>query len=199
MGEGKRVEKKEITAGTTVKAIVTGYISYGILVGFIVFMVGLFINWLVSQVPNANYRVLSVSLPILESIFLYFIMHGICKMSIFDVFKKCKTNPDKMDKITTRLNLFMLICVTVSIVCIIGMLILNFNTERKEIDIASYQYKTIHSEKFANQLTNEMISNFERERANTIISTIIIELGMTVTYFSLIPYQKTIIEKYNEF
>lgn len=199
MSESKVVEKKEITAKTTVKAIITGYISYGILVGFILFMVGLFINWIVSQLPNVNYTVISVSLPLLESVFLYFIMHGICKMSVFDVFKKCKTNPDNMEKITTRLNLFMLICVTVSIVFIIGMLILNFNNQKKEIDIASYQYKMIHSEYFASQLTDEMINNFKQERANTIISTVILELGITVTYFSIIPYQKAMIEKYNEF
>ena len=36
-------EKKEISLGTTVKAVITGYVSYGILVGFIVFAISVFV------------------------------------------------------------------------------------------------------------------------------------------------------------
>ena len=199
MGEGKRIERKEITAGTTVKAVITGYIAYGVLVGFIVYMVGLLVSWIVTQIPNANHRILSISLPILGVFCLYFVMHGVCKLSVYDVFKKCKTNPEGIEKIHTRLNLFLLICVAVSIVSMVMMMILNFNSERKSIAVSSYQYNAIHSEEFAKELTNEMVENFEMERANTIISTIILEAGMTLTYFSLIPYQRKMIEKYNEF
>ena len=71
MGEGKRIHKKEITAGTTVKAVITGYVAYGILIGFIVFMVCLAVNWATSQLQYANHRVLSISLPILGVMILY--------------------------------------------------------------------------------------------------------------------------------
>lgn len=199
MGEGKRVEKKEITAGTTVKAIITGYIAYGILIGFIVFMVGLVVNWIVSQLPNANHRVLSISLPILAIFFLYFIIHGICKLSIYDVFKKCKTNPDKMEKITTRLNLFLIICIAVSIFSMVLMMIVNFDSEKKSIAISTYQYNSLYSQEFASQLAGEMRNSFEEEKTNTMISTIIFELGLTISYLSLIPYQKKMIETYNKF
>lgn len=199
MGGGKRVEKKEISAGTTVKAVITGYIAYGILIGFIAFMIGLVINWCVSQITTANHRVLSITLPILGVFCLFFAMHGICKLSIYDVFKKCKTNPDKIEKIHTRLNLFLLICIGVSVVAIIMMLILNFSSQRRAIIVASYQYNAIHSQQFATELTNEMIQNYEEQKANTIISTIILELGITLSYFSLIPYQRKMIERYNDF
>ena len=199
MSEGKRVDKKEISAGTTVKAVITGYIAYGILVGFIVFMVTFAVNWSIGQLPNADHRALSITLPILGVCILYFIMHGVCKLSIYDVFKKCKTNPSRMERILTRLNFFILICVVVSVILVISILILNFNNERKAIEVASYQYNTIHSEQFAEKLTNEMLTDFQEEKTNTIISTIILELGMVISYLSIIPYQKKLIEKYNKF
>ena len=199
MGEGKRVQKKEITAGTTVKAVITGYIAYGILMGFICFIISFLVNWYVNQVPTEDHRALSIILPILGVCLLYFVMHGVCKLSIYDVFKKCKTNPNKNEKIFTRLNLFILICVFISVVLVILILTMNFSNERKAIEIASYQYNTIHSKQFATILTNEMKKQFNEEKTNTLISTIIFEMGITFIYFSLIPYQKKLIEKYNEF
>lgn len=198
MGEGKRVQKKAITAGTTVKAVITGYIAYGVLVGFIVFMVGLAVNWVVSQIPNANHRVLSITLPILGVFFLYYIMHGICKLSIYDVFSKCKTEAEGLEKIYTRLNLFLLIFIAVSVVCVVGLLTMNLNSQRRSIVVASYKYSTIHSQEFTTELTNEMLENYQEQRQNSIISTIILELGIVMTTFSLIPYQKKLIEEYNE-
>lgn len=199
MGEGKRVQIKEITAGTSVKAVITGYIAYGILVGFILFFVALVTNWCVGQIPNANHRVLSITLPVLGIFFLYFIMHGICKLSVYDVFKKCKTNPDGIEKIHTRLNLFILICVAVSVVLVVFNLTMSFNSQKKSIVVSSYQYSQIHSQEFASELTNEMIENYEVQKANTIIATIIFEAGIVLTFFSLIPYQRKMIEKYNNF
>ena len=76
---------------------------------------------------------------------------------------------------------------------------INFNNEQKSIIVSSYQYKTIHSEEFAASLTNEMLEQFEEEKNNTIISTIILELGMTVSLFSVIPLQKKLITEENEF
>ena len=34
----KKEDKQEITLGTTVKAVITGYVAYGILIGFVAFM-----------------------------------------------------------------------------------------------------------------------------------------------------------------
>ena len=199
MGEGKRVQIKEISAGTSVKAVITGYIAYGIIIGFVLFMVVVVANWIVDQIPNANHRILSITLPILGVFFLYFIMHGICKLSVYDVFKKCKTNPDGMEKIHTRLNLFLLICVAVSVILVVFNLTMTFNTQRKSIVVSAYQYSQIHSPEFAKELTNEMMQNYEAQKANTMIASIIFEAGIVLTLFSLIPYQRKMIEKYNHF
>ena len=192
-------EKKEITLGTTVKAVITGYVSYGILVGFIVFVISVFINWCLIILPNVNERVIAITIPLLAIFFLYPIVRGVCKLSIHDVFKKCKTNPDNLPKIMSRLNLFVMITIAVFVIGSICVLMINFTNQEKSIIVSSYQYKAIHSPEFAAELTNEMLSQYAEEKTNTIISTVIIELGMVVSLFSIIPLQKKLIEKENEF
>ena len=50
----EKEEKKEISSKTTVKAIITGYIAYGILFAFIMFVLGVAVNWALGLLPNAN-------------------------------------------------------------------------------------------------------------------------------------------------
>lgn len=195
----KKEDKQEITLGTSVKAVITGYIAYGILVGFIIFIVNVFVQWCIQSMPNPNYRTLAISLPLIAIFFLYFIIHGICKLSVYDVFKKCKTNPENLPKIATRLNLFIMICIAVYVVGSIAIVLINFSNEQKDIAVSAYQYSSIHSEEFAKEQTDEMLAQFSEEKTNTIISTVILELGVVVSLFTIIPYQKKMIEEYNEF
>lgn len=192
-------EKKEISLATTVKAIITGYTCYGILVGFIVFGIAIFINWCLNLLTNVDEKVIAVTIPLLSVFFLYFIVRGVCSISIHDVFKKCKTNPEHLPKVFSRLNLFIMIAVVVFVVCSIGILMMNFHSQEQSIIVSSYQYQAIHSQEFAEQLSNEMRTDFEESKMNAIISTSIIELGMVVSLFSVIPLQKKLIEKENEF
>ena len=119
--------------------------------------------------------------------------------SVYDVFSKCKTNPDGVEKICTRLNLFVLICIVLSVVFFITTTGMTFSNQRRDIEISSMQYNQIYSREFANQLTNDMLENYEMQKQNTIMSIIILELGVVVSFISLIPYQKKLIEKYNKF
>lgn len=195
----KKEDKKEISIGTTAKAIITGYVAYGVLIGFVAYILGIIINWCLNSLPNTNMNVISVTVPLLEVIFLCFIVRGICSLSIHDVFRKCKTNPENISRITARLNLFIMITIAVFVVGSVGILILNLNSEEKSIVVSSYQYKTIHSEEFAADLTNDMLEKFAVERNHKIVSTIILELGIVVSLFSAIPLQKKLITELNEF
>lgn len=195
----KKEDKQEITLGTTVKAIVTGYVAYGILIGFVAYMVGIVINYCFKSIEGANLRVISITLPIIEAIFIYFIVRGVCKLSIHDVFKKCKTNPENLPRINSRLSLFIMIMVAVYVAGSIIVLQLDFKSKQESIVVSSYRYQNLYSEKFASDLTNEMQVDFKEEKENTIISTILIELGMVISLFSVIPLQRKLIEKKNEF
>lgn len=195
----KKEDKKEISLGTTVKAVITGYVAYGILIGFAVYILGIIINWVLNSLSSTNMYMISATVSLLEVIFLYFIIRGICNLSVHDVFKKCKTNPENLQKIIARLNFFIIIVIAVFMLGSIEILILDLNYEEKSIVVFSYQYKTIHSEEFAADLTNDMLEEFKEERNNKIISTIILELGVVVSLLSVIPLQKKLITESNEF
>lgn len=195
----EKEDKKEITLGTTVKAVITGYVAYGILIGFVAYMVGIIANWFFTSIPGINMRAISIILPIMEVIFIYFIVRGIARLSIYDVFKKCKTNPDNLGRVNSRLSLFIIIVITVYVVGSIIILQLDFNSKQESIFVSSYRYQNLYSEKFAGQLTNEMLADFAEEKENTMISTVILELGMVISLFSVIPLQRKLIKEANEF
>ncbi len=195
----KKEDKQEITLGTTVKAVITGYVAYGILIGFVAYMAGIIINYCFKSIPSANIRVLSITLPLIEAIFIYFIVRGVCKLSVHDVFKKCKTNPENLSRVNSRLSLFIMIVIAVYVAGSIMILQTDFKSKQESIVVSSYRYQNLYSEEHARKLTNEMQVEFEEEKENTIISTIIIELGMVISLFSVIPLQRKLIEKQNEF
>lgn len=195
----KKEDKQEITLGTTVKAVITGYVAYGILIGFVAYMAGIIINYCFKSIPSENIRVLSITLPLIEAIFIYFIVRGVCKLSVHDVFKKCKTNPENLSRVNSRLSLFIMIVIAVYVAGSIMILQTDFKSKQESIVVSSYRYQNLYSEEHARKLTNEMQVEFEEEKENTIISTIIIELGMVISLFSVIPLQRKLIEKQNEF
>ena len=96
------------------------------------------------------------------------------------------------------MNLFFIGLIILSVLSIILFLSVKFNNEkyntRKLIDSYNEQY----SENFANYLTLEELKDFQVNRTNTIIQTVILETGLLLGIFSLIPGQKRLIEKYND-
>lgn len=195
----KKEDKQEITLGTTVKAVITGYVAYGILIGFVAYMIGIIVNWFFESIPGIDMRTLSITLPIIEAILIYFLIRGIAKLSIFDVFKKCKTNSENLGKVNSRLSLFIIVVVTLYVVGSIIITQMDWSSKQESIIVSSYRYQNIHSENYAKKLTNEMITEFEEEKVNTIISTVILELGMVISLFSVIPLQRKLIDEANEF
>lgn len=192
------MEKKEINTRTTVKAIITGFVSYGIIVNFLCLLIIALGNQFLSNFSGISSRVLHVTVPLIAIIFLYFIVRGICNLSTYDVFKKCKTNPENYKKIVKYLNIFFIVCIILSIVFFLSLLYLNLQYQLKSIDLATFQYKTIFSEEHTEELKNEMLDTYNDSKTNLIISTIILEIGFAISFISLIPYQRKMITKYNE-
>ena len=98
-------EKKVIPAKTVVKGLITGFVSYGIIIGFLLLVVALIFSTTISNISDANQKVLSISLPLLFAFILYFVIHSICKISTIDLFKKCKTNSENLPEISQKMNL----------------------------------------------------------------------------------------------
>lgn len=198
MGNVKKkvVEKQEINVKTSVKAIITGFVAYGIICAFICFFLSVVIDILLTEFNNFK---LAILVPIAGSIFLYYIIHGLCRISTYDVFKKCKINPDNIDSISKKMNLFFIFCIIFILIISIIFLVFKLDSLYTQVEISKLQYDQVFSKNFSNQLISEELEKYNSEKTYTIISTIIIELGLFISILSLIPFQKKMIKEYNKF
>lgn len=192
-------EKKEITARTTVKAIITGFVSYGIIFNFIFLLIIAIGNYFLKDIAVSGARGLYITLPLMAGIIIYLAIHVLCKLSTYDVFKKCKTNPDNYKKIVKCLNIFFIICIILSIVLFLSLLALNLKYQLQSIDYAVLQYNEIFSQEHTQELQTEMLNKYNISKDNLIVSTIILELSVAISFLSLISYQRKVIVKYNEY
>ena len=195
----ERVERKEINARTTVKAIITGFVSYGIITIFICLLIFAIGNYFLSQFTSKAAQGLYVTLPLIASIFLYFIIHLICRISTYDVLKKCKVNPNNYKSIVKSLNIFFIICIALSIILFLSLLYLNLQYQLKSIELASVQYREVFSENHIKILQSEMNSIYELSKSNLTTSTVILVIGLSISFLSLIPYQRKMIVQYNRY
>ena len=195
----ERVERKEINAKTTVKAIITGFVSYGIITIFICLLIFAIGNYVLSQFTSKSAQGLYVTLPLIASIFLYFIIHLICRISTYDVLKKCKVNPNNYKSIIKSLNIFFIIRIVLSIILFLSLLYLNLQYQLKSIELASVQYREVFSENHIKILQSEMNSIYELSKSNLTTSTVILVIGLSISFLSLIPYQRKMILEYNKY
>jgi hypothetical protein len=193
------MEKKEIPIKTSVKAIINGFVSYGIILGFLFTLLIFLFEQLISSLVSFNNLGLTAVLSLITAILLYFLVHGICRLSTYDVFKKCKTNPENINSISQKLNAFFLICIIVSVVISVSSALIKLNFIYQSIEDSKYQYGQVFSSSFTEQLTNEMLTEYSETKTSLLISTIIVELGFVISTFSLIPYQKKMITLYNKY
>lgn len=192
------MEKKEISARTTVKAIITGFVSYGIITIFICLLFFAVGNYYLGQFSSSTASGLYITLPLISVIFLCFIIRAICRLSTYDVFKKCKTDPKNYKLIVKSLNIFFIICIALSIILFLSLLHLNLEYQLKSIELASVQYREVFSENHIKILQSEMNSVFDESKTNLTRSTVILVIGLSISFLSLIPYQRKMILRYNE-
>ena len=96
------------------------------------------------------------------------------------------------------MNLFFLICIILLVILSNCLLVLKLYNTRKSIDVVSETYNQVFSDNFTQFLTNKMLAEFNESKNQTLVSTVIIELSLVVSFFSLIPYQKKLILEYND-
>jgi hypothetical protein len=192
-------EKKEISVKTAVKGLINGFVSYGILIMFIFLSLVIVVSWGVNNNKEViNYNVLKFSLPALASILIFFLLRAICRLSTYDLFKKCKIENEKIENVSSKMNFFYLCCILFFVCIIILYLTVKFNNEKALIQNYSNLYYEDYSSDFAEYKTDEMMEQCENNEMDTLIQTIIIEIGLIFGIFSLIPTQKKLIEQYNK-
>ena len=191
------MEKKEISTRTTIKAIITGFVSYGIIIMFLGIIAYAFIYTFLNKFSGSTAQWLHITIPLILAILIYFIIHGVCKLSTYDVFKKCKTNPENYKTINKYLTLFFILCIILSMMLFLSWLYLD----------TTYQYQYIQSrilnlrsapDAYVNKVSTELFNKYNESVLNAVTSTVIVVTAITLSFLSLIVYQEKMIKKYNE-
>ncbi len=191
-------DKKEISANTTVKAIITGFASYGIIFYFITAVAGVASLNILENTGNAN-NVKSIIFSVIFAIIAFFIIRLICRVSTLDVFKKCKTNPENYKAITSKLALFYIVFICFCV--IVGFTVLHLNIKNEVLDLKKGMLldETVLTESFAKQLYEDRMKELESKRYIMIIQATIVEVGVVLGFVSLIKYQKEMLDRYNQY
>ena len=196
--DNKIKKKKSILPKTAVKGLINGFISYGILLIFIFFAIVVLVTWIIENNRNVvNYNVLKYTLPILAAFLVYFLIRATCILSTFDLFKNCEIQKNEIDSVCKKMNLFYICVVAFSIMSIVIYLLTRFSNEKVMIARDISQYSTDISSSYAEEKKKELIEEYENNKENILIQTIIVEIGSLIGIFSLMPNQKKLIERYN--
>ncbi len=192
-----KTTKKVIPASTVIKALITGFISYGVLLAFIVIACYLGINRLINKLPQPNFEVLSITMPVMLAFVIYFLSHTVCRLATIDLFNKCKTDSKNYPEITKKMNAFFLVFAIVVILFTVALLMIKISNTEASINLMSNQYLQVFSKEFTTRLTNKVIEDFNHWKVQSIISTVVIEVAIFVSMISLIPFQQKLITQYN--
>lgn len=195
--KAEKIKKKSILPRTAVKGLITGFVSYGILLIFIFLTITIFTTWVVdNHIETVNYDVLKYSLPLLASFLIFFLVRATCRLSTYDLFKNCKIEKEEVDKVCTKMNLFYICLVAFSVITIILYLITRFSNEKIQVNRDAMTYTQTNSV-YAEEKEQQLLEEYEINRTNTLVQTMIVEMGLLLGIFSLIPNQRRLIEIYN--
>ncbi len=194
----ERREKIEIGTRTTVKAIITGFVSYGIIASFIILLCVALASYFYDNFKGTSSFGLHITLPLMFDIFLYFLLHLICKVSTYDVFKKCRTNTDNYANIIKYLDIFFIVCVVLSILLVSYLLYLNLEYQIQSIKYSVYKSSIVFDPIHVYDLKQKMLTQFNTSKMNLTCSSIIFDIGLVISFMSLFNYQRKMLTKYNE-
>lgn len=188
------MEIKETNYKTILKYNLILFLSYGILTGFIFLILVFTIKYTLQDVFTLP---LSITLSLIVGILLFYLFHFICKSSTLESLKKEKLSEENSNRFLQKMNLFFTLCIVISILICIGYLFINNVLFSNSITQAYEKYEFISSD-FASQIVQKINEEYQTSLPRKVCSTIILELSLVITFFSLIPYQKKMLKKYNQ-
>lgn len=200
MKNEETVEKKIISENTAVKAFINGFISYGFIFAFIVFMGAAFFKLISQHMEFKNDLTVAISTSLLSSIILYFGSLFLCRLSTFDVLKKCKLNKENIKNINKKMSIFFILCAIASL--FISLIIVSTRYQNSTIDYknASQNYYNAFKDdntEIANSFINEFKNKQKDDWSRFTITTSILEGTIIFSCLYLIIYQKKMITLYN--
>lgn len=196
MAKGTK-ELKDISLGTAVKAIITGFIAYGIIFAFLFSVIYSYTLMGFYEVAGNRSIELTVILGIIFGIILFYLMKWLCRLSTYDVLKKCRIAQEDTDGVAKCLDVFFLVVIILFIASTMLYLFLNLAVSYQSIRIASTQYETVFSDGMVEKLTLEMLEDFHLSSRRSIYSTIIFDIAFVLGMSFLPRYQRKMIDLYN--
>ena len=131
----KSTKKQVISAGTATRGLINGFISYGFLVGFIFLIIYLIVMNCLNKFTNNNLpNELNYTIPAIAAILAFFLIRGVCYLSSFDLFKKCKVNKKDLNIVYSNTNLFFILLVILSVGLLTVNLTVKFRNQRTELE-----------------------------------------------------------------
>lgn len=188
------MEAKDTNYKSVLKSNIILFLSYGILTGFIFILLAFVVKYTLQDISNTF---LSITLSLIGGILLFYLLRFVCKSSTLESFKKTTIAEENSKYYLRKMNLLFIICVLLSIFICICYLLMNHFLFSNAITQAYEKYEFISSE-FANQVVYKITQEYENSLFSKVSSTLIIELSLVVSFFSLVPYQKRLLEKYNK-
>ena len=196
----EKSKKNKITSKRVTKGLIIGFLSYGLLVGFIycIFIALLYTYYQTNNFNQANPILLSVCISLLIAMGIVVLNYGICKLSTMDVLKKAKLSNDLMKKSSSSMGTFFICLMIVVVLFLNYSLLIKIANERNSLMLSRNEIFTSEfSDKTAQSIFDKELSQFELTKKCTIIRTLILEFAFIFSFISLMPYQKRILNKYN--
>ena len=185
----KETNNKDIIRSTAIL-----FLTYTTLITFIFSLIVFWVKHALSEIHN---DLLTICLSLISAILIYHLLHFACKSSSIEFLRKSKLDKSGSEKFLKRMNLVFVLCIIVSIVYCMAYIVLDRIIIVQKINEIYDTYSP-----YSTQLTNSMIKHIETEYNFSVFSklytTLIIEISLVVSFISLVPYQKKILEKYNK-
>lgn len=188
------MEPKETNYKDILKTNIILFLCYSVIMTFLFIFVTIIIKYALADVSSIA---LSIVLSLISAILIFNLIHFICKSSMIESLREISMNKENTENFTKKMNLFFIICAIFSIIICLGYLFIDSIIFSNAIQKAYTQYNFISPE-FAEKLVNNIQKNYYSTFWNKTISTIIIELSLVVSFFSLIPYQEKLLKKFNK-
>lgn len=188
------MKAKETSYENILKSNIVLFLCYGMLTGFLFVMACILVK---SVIQNVSSTLLSVLLALICGILIFHLLHFIAKSSTLESFKKNNLNKENSDKFIKNMNLFFVLCMIFSVVICLGYLIVDNLLYVNAINQAYEIYEFISYE-FAQRIANYICVSYQNAFLRKIFFTIIVELSLVTSFFSLIPFQKKLLSKYNK-
>lgn len=185
---------KEKNHKNIIRANILLFFTYTIL---ILFIFSLIVFWVKYALAGFHNELLSICLSLMSSIIIFHSIRFACKSSTIDNLKKSKLDQEGSELFLKRMNLLFVLCIIGSVLFCLSYLVLDRISLENTINQIYEKYSVI-SYKLVNRLTNYVIIEYKASFFSKLYSIIIIESGFVISFLSLIPYQKKVLEKYNK-